>query len=113
MKSEFTARNKNEWLMCDSIFLTLIEFSAAIIHHKNIVEYNEKKKIILFVSSMVFTTLPLDSDNNGNDKIIFPATNNMTYCVLSHKQSQFLYCATNGSANKWVLGRILIDVWNR
>lgn len=49
---------------------------------------------------MVFTTLPLDSDNNGNDKIMFPATNNMTYCVLSHKQSQFLYCATNGSANK-------------
>lgn len=46
MKSEFTAQNKNEWLMCDSIFLTLIEFSAAIIHHKNIVEYNEKK--ILF-----------------------------------------------------------------
>lgn len=46
MKSEFTARNKNEWLMCDSIFLTLIEFSAAIIHHKNIVENNnnEKKK---------------------------------------------------------------------
>lgn len=62
--------------MCDSIFLTLIEFSAAIIHHKNIVENivennnNEKKEIILFVSSMVFTTLPLDSDNNGNDKII-------------------------------------------
>lgn len=48
MKSEFTARNKNEWLMCDSIFLTLIEFSAAIIHHKNIVENNNNEKKRLF-----------------------------------------------------------------
>lgn len=73
MKSEFTVQinKKTEWLMCDSIFLTLIEFSAAIIHRRNTFFQKKKHKTKAITSSLPFATCHFDCDNKWQWQKLF------------------------------------------